>query len=201
MSFVGLLAFTFTLAQTTKESAVTMVSYDQSWTDYNATVALKNNTNEEIENVEFRIIYFDTSGTQLDYKDFVKSVTIAPGLTKQIHIDAFNHDRHSHYYKSEDSPVGSQAFDVKFELLDYNKPISLSVSDPDVPGLIGAGAILLFLLIMLVVGILLLVLVAKMARKRNRNVPLWVILSVFISPIPVIIILLIIGDDNNTPVL
>lgn len=198
MSFVGLLVFACTFAQTTDKNAVTMVAYEQSWSDSEATIALKNNTSEDIENIAFRIYYFDASGTQVDYKEFTRDVSIAPGLTKRISIRAFDDSHYSHYIKSKgSSPSDSKAFDVKFELLSYNQPLafSLSASDFDEPNVIGMGVILFILFIFLVIGVLLLVLVGKMARKRNRNVLLWLLLSVLISPLPIIIILLIIGDD------
>ena len=198
MSFVGLLVFACTLAQTTDESAVTMVSYEQSWSDTEATIALKNNTSEDIENIAFRIYYFDASGTQVDYKEFTRDVSIAPGLTKRISIRAFDDSHYSHYIKSKGDPSGDGlTFDVKFELLSYNQPLafSLDASDFDGPDVIGMGVILFVLLFFLVIWVLLLVLVGKMARKRNRNVLLWLLLSILISPLPIIIILLIIGDD------
>ena len=198
MSFVGLLVFACTFAQTTDKNAVTMVAYEQSWSDSEATIALKNNTSEDIENIAFRIYYFDASGTQVDYKEFTRDVSIAPGLTKRISIRAFDDSHYSHYIKSKGDPSGDgQTFDVKFELLSYNQPLafSLSASDFDEPNVIGMGVILFVMFIFLVIGVLLLVLVGKMARKRNRNVLLWLLLSVLISPLPIIIILLIIGDD------
>ena len=200
MSLVGLLVFACTLAQTTDESAVTMVSYEQSWMDTEATIALKNNTSEDIENIAFRIYYFDASGTQVDYKEFTRDVSIAPGLTKRISIRAFDDSHYSHYIKSEGaSPSDSKAFDVKFELLSYNQPLafSLDASDFDGPDVIGMGVILFVMFIFLVIWVLLLVLVGKMARKRNRNVLLWLLLSVVASPLPIIIVLLIIGEDRQ----
>ena len=200
MSFVGLLVFTCTLAQTTDKNAVTMVSYDQSWMDSDATIALKNNTSEDIENIAFRIYYFDASGTQVDYKEFTRDISIAPGLTKRISIRAFDDNHYSHYVKSEGAPSGrGQTFDVKFELLSYNQPLafSLNASDFDEANLIGMGIALFMMFIMLVVWILLMVLVGKMAQKRNRNVLLWLVLSLIASPLLIALILLIVGEDRT----
>ena len=200
MSFVGLLVFTCTLAQTTDKNAVTMVSYDQSWMDSDATIALKNNTSEDIENIAFRIYYLDASGTQVDYKEFTRDISIAPGLTKQISIRGFDHGPFSHYIKSKGSPTGDgKTFDVKFELLSYNQPLafSLNASDFDEANLIGMGIALFMMFIMLVVWILLMVLVGKMAQKRNRNVLLWLVLSLIASPLLIALILLIVGEDRT----
>ena len=65
------------------DSSITMVSYEQGWLDKIGTLALKNNTNEEIHSVMFQIAYFDMSGKALDYEKFTRSVSIAPGMTKK----------------------------------------------------------------------------------------------------------------------
>ena len=41
------------------------------------------------------------------------------------------------------------------------------------------------------------VLVAVMAKNRNRNVVLWVLLSIVASPLLIIIILFVVGEDNK----
>jgi len=51
------------------DDAITMVSYEQSWLDSSGTLALKNNTSEEIHNVSFQITYLDMSGNPLDYEE------------------------------------------------------------------------------------------------------------------------------------
>lgn len=59
------------------------------------------------------------------------------------------------------------------------------------------GIILLLFVISLMVGLY--ALVATMARERGRSATLWVFLSMFLSPVLVIFILLIIGNDYNSP--
>lgn len=54
---------------------------------------------------------------------------------------------------------------------------------------------LIFLVLIIYVGLY--VLVAMMAKSRHREVALWLILSLFISPFIVMIILLCIGDDER----
>ena len=75
------------------ENDITMVSYEQSWLDSKATLALKNNSSEEVNNVLFLIIYLDMSDNELDYEEFTKRVSIAPGMTKKLDIPAYEHDR------------------------------------------------------------------------------------------------------------
>ena len=50
------------------EKDITMVSYEQGWLDSEGTLALKNNSSEEVKNVVFLITYLDMSGNELDYK-------------------------------------------------------------------------------------------------------------------------------------
>lgn len=98
---------------------ITMVSYEQSWLDNNGTLALKNNTGEEVKNISFLITYLDMSGKELDYKEFFKNITIAPGMTKKLDIPAYESDRHYHYYKTKDN-YGHPSFKIKFKLKGYN---------------------------------------------------------------------------------
>lgn len=52
------------------EKDIIMVSYEQGWLDSSGTLALRNNSNEEIKNVVFLITYLDMSGNELDYEEF-----------------------------------------------------------------------------------------------------------------------------------
>lgn len=191
---------------------ITMVSYEQGWLDSRGTLALKNNTNEEIHNVSFQITYLDMSGNPLDYEEFTKHISIAPGMTKKIDIPAYEHDRNYHYYKSENMPSGSPAFKIKFELKDYNAELEeiddaddYSIYDNDDDSRYSLskndslymiiGIVVVLFVIGLSVGLY--VLVAVMAKSRNRSVVLWVLLSIIASPLLIIIILLVVGDDNK----
>ena len=69
-------------------SDISFVSYEQGWLDSKGTLALKNNTTEEIRNVKFLITYLDMSGNELDYEEYERRVTIAPGMTKKLDIPA-----------------------------------------------------------------------------------------------------------------
>ena len=80
---VALTVFSFALDN---PKAVTMISYEQSYSDYDGTLALRNNTETPIENVAFQIIYLDMQGNQLDYKDFYGEVEIAPGMARKVDI-------------------------------------------------------------------------------------------------------------------
>ena len=201
---------------------ITMVSYEQSWLDSEGTIALKNNTNKEIKNVSFQITYLDMEGNELDYEDFSKKVTIAPGKTKKLDIPAYEHSRNYHYYKTKDI-YGHPAFKIKFKLKGYdtnrtskksktikkyknevnsNKTLSddssynsgLKFYDSEFKYIIIGIVILIFAL---GIGVGSYVLVAVMAQRRNRNVALWILLSFIASPLLIIIILLCIGDENR----
>lgn len=189
--FVSVVAFA---ANKDLENDITMVSYEQSWLDSKATLALKNNSSEEVKNVLFLIVYLDMSDNELDYEEFTKRVSIAPGMTKKLDIPAYEHDRWYHYYKSEGAPdKANTSFKIKFQLKDYN--VKEDVVENGNQGLFGSADIIALLFISITIGLY--VLVAVMAQKRNRNVVVWVLLSLFATPLLMIITLLVIGDNKN----
>ena len=194
--------------------AVTMVSYEQRATDDEGTLALRNNTGEDIKDVSFRIEYLDMAGKPLDYKDFTKKISIAPGMTKKVNIPAYEQRRNYHYYKNKDElseTIGSPAFKIVFKLKGYNAPvikspagkstaeedrdsITLSDTESEITGTTVAVIGIIF-----IVGIYFgwYVLVAVMAKHRNRNAALWVLLSLIGTPLLMMIILLCIGKDES----
>lgn len=191
------------------EKDITMVSYEQGWLDSSGTLALKNNTSEEVKNVVFLITYLDMSGNELDYEEYSRYVNIAPGMTKKLDIPAYEYDRSYHYYKSENRPTGSPSFKIRFQLKDYNVEEKVTETIDDIP--LGkytyersSGNESLYLIIA-IVGLLffisitvgLYVLVAVMAQKYNRSVVLWILLSFIATPLLMIIILLAIGKNEN----
>jgi len=194
-----------------KDKDIVMVSYEQSPWDYDGTLSLKNNTDVEVENINFTILYFDMSGKQLDYKDFFKHVSIAPGMTKKIDIPAYEHSRHYHYYKTKDQiSYMYTAFDIKFKLNDYN--VRLQETNEDFVPLLspeetynesiwsGFGIYIVLFLLFISITVGTYVLVAVMAQQRNLNVIGWILLSFVLTPITVCIILLCIKrPDKNEP--
>ena len=208
---IGIMYVSLCLAQTQKvANAVTMVSFEQEWTDREATIALKNNTQEQIHDVTFRITYLDMSGTPMDYKDFTREVDIAPGLTKKVNITAYERNRHYHYYKSEGWERNT-GFKVTFELKGYNQKSVASVvqkviEEPNSPQSswarffdngMGFLPLALFTLFMMGVYVGLYVLVAVMARNRHRSEVGWILVAIFASPLLACIILLFIGDNTR----
>ena len=206
------MAVTSLAANKDLEKDITMVSYEQGWLDSEGTLALKNNSSEEVTNVVFLITYLDMSGNELDYEEFTRRVSIAPGMTRKLDIPAYEHDRNYHYYKSENMPGGSPSFKIKFKLKDYNvedEVVEESIDDNpfstyDYDRSSGNEG-LYMIMIIAIVGVLfvigitvgLYVLVAVMAQKRNRSVVVWVLLSLLATPLLMIIILLAIGKNEN----
>lgn len=134
-------------------------------------------------------------------------------MTKKVNINAYEHDRHYSYYLSEAEPSNPQRFKIKFELIGYNTANEptyerasatdsyLTETDSNLPDTFATSEIAI--IIALIVGIFVLgiyvgmyVLVAVMANKRHRNAALWVLVSLFATPLLTIIILLCIGEDN-----
>ncbi len=205
--------FTFAIRKDSV-NAVTMVSYEQQAYDVNGTLALRNNTNEQIKNITFIITYLDMSNIELDYDEFSKDVDIAPGMTKKIDIPAYEYERGYRYYKTKDK-YGSHpsTFKIKFGLKGYNNHdykttefSELDESDKNnqhdyqpnrftdylhTIGICFAAVLTLAFLIGMYA------LVGVMARRRNRDTALWVVLSFLVSPFVIIIILLCSGSKKN----
>lgn len=108
----------YTTNRHTNRSAITMTSYSHHWSNYNATISLKNNTLYTITSVTGRIIYYDMNGNVLDYQDFTKKITIESGFAQSITINGFGYSEHYAYYKS-DVWSSKYTYKVKFELQSY----------------------------------------------------------------------------------
>lgn len=209
--------FALTVLATDKDNnnnAITMVSYEQGWLDNEGTIALKNNTTTDIHNAKFIITYLDMSGKPLDYEEFTVKIDIAPGMTRKVNIPAYEHNRQYSYYKSEAVPSNPHKFKIEYELKDYNiQNLDETLSNDEdliydnnfVPtdhhsqNNVGLYVLLIIVasVFILGIGIGLYVLVAVMAKKRNRNVVLWILLSLFGTPLIMAIILLVIGDADE----
>jgi len=181
-------------------NAVTMVSYEQRWLDSEGTLALKNNTDEPIRNLSFVITYQDMNGKDMDYKEFSFDVGIEPGMTKKIDIPAYEYGRNYHYYKTKDD-LGHPAFKIKYELKGYNLSKE-EISKSDNNGFnanegLYIGIAIVVVLFILGIAIGLYVLVAVMAKKRHRNIVLWLLLSFVATPLLIAIILLCVGDNDT----
>lgn len=199
-----------------KDNAIEMVEFEQGWLDRESSISLRNNTTETIHNVTFLITYYDMKGRELDYKEFAEEIEIEPEKTKRLDIPAYEHDRDYHYYKSENRPGGSPAFKVKFELKDYNssnfqteeeKDIALynqliGKDDYGIPESSSSNFDIIFILLvsLFLVGSYIgtYFLVMSMARNRNRDTAVWLIIAIIGSPVLAIIILLMAGDSNST---
>lgn len=197
--FVAISTIFFSVGQ---NPAVSMVSYEQSWLDSKGTLALRNNTPEEVRNVEFQIEYLDMSNNPLDYEDFFFEVDIAPGMTKRIDIPAYEYRRHYHYYKTKDD-FGNPVFKIKYKLLGYNleddevesNNAFSDIFNDDESVYVLAAIVLIIFILGIWIGIY--VLVAVMANRRNRSAALWLLLSFIATPLLVIIILLCVGEADK----
>lgn len=183
------------------EKDITMVSYEQGCFELEGTIALRNNTEEEVHDVVFRIVYLDMSGEQLDYKDFSKKVSIDPGMTKKINVTAYEYERGYHYYKTKKTLPSSPEFKIKFVLKDYNveksegetekkTEVAQHVYNTNTP----MPHTSLPIILPYIVGALI---VGFIAHRFNRSVALWVLLTLVISPLLSAIILLAMGKKKN----
>ena len=185
--------------------AVTLVSYEQSWIDRSGTLALRNNTNTTIKSISFRMLYLDMQGNQLDYNDFTRAVDIAPGMVRKVDIPAYEHDRWYSYYKSEASSSSPHRFKVKFQLQSYNDSNSKGQQyqgandfDAQYEDLIRLRTIFIFAMPFLgIIYVALLIGVGRMAQKRQRSTPLWIMVSLFATPLVAMLLLYCLGDSDN----
>ena len=199
---LAMMAMVVFAANKNLENDITMVSYEQRWLDNEGTLALKNNTKEEVRNVTFIITYLDMDDNEMDYQEFQEDMTIAPGMTKKIDIPAYEHERLYHYYKTNDDFSDHPAFKIKFQLKDYNTE---GVAEDSFLGNDVGRCDMSYVAILFIVGVLVFigiaigmyVLVAVMAQKRHRNVVLWILLSILVSPLIIAIILLAIGNSEK----
>lgn len=191
-------------------NAVTMVSYEQGYLDDRGTLALKNNTSEEINDVTFQITYLNMAGKPLNYEVYTRKVSIAPGMTRQVDIPAYERGRDFSYYKSEADYLRPHRFKIKFELKGYNQQhvavqtLKSAVGKPNVTGQsniiakilnYGHGQIVGVALLLFVIGFCsgLYVLVAVMAANRGRSAAAWIVFSLFFTPVIAIFLLLLAG--------
>ncbi len=209
--FILMLLASLNLSATDKETkeAVTIVSYEQNWFDDESSLILKNNTDKKIKEVSFRIIYFDMDGNALDYIDYSPRTEIAPRMTRKIEIPAYGCEKNYSYYKSEVLPNRGKKFKINFELKDYKTSDSDMSDSTDALDVLSDSSessfdfmmIILFFFSIAVLGayIGMYILVAIMAKSRYRNPVLWVLVSVFTTPLLAIIILLCIGKAYIDP--
>ena len=94
-----MLTISLSMSATSKDTlnAVSMISYEQGWLDNEGTLALKNNTNEDISNVTYRITYLDMKGNPLDYEEYTSEIDVSPGMTKKVNVPAYEHERNYSY--------------------------------------------------------------------------------------------------------
>lgn len=202
LTLLFLLCSMSVFADINNKDAVTMENFEQRWLDHESTIALKNNTNETIHNVSYRITYLDMNGKALDYSDYTSTIDIEPGMVKKTDLPAYEHERFYQYYKNAEEYSNHPKFKVAFELKDYNFE-----DDQQEDVEYGRGEclsplaiiipIILLAIFLFAIAIGLYVLAGIMAKRRHRSVALWVIISILTTPILAIIILLCVGDADE----
>lgn len=177
-------------------SDVEMVNYEQNGNDIQGTISLKNNTDEDISNVTFMLEYLDMNGTPMDYETYSYKIDIAPGMTKKLNIPAYELSRDYYYYKSR-AAYNGKAFKIRYELKEYKTKLNEENERQERYSDFWTIGVLAFALILLGAYFGMYVLVAVMAQRRNRNAALWILLSLFATPIFACLILLVVGKNRK----
>lgn len=99
-------------------NALTVASFVQDWTDYDAYLSIKNNTDKKIIGFKATIIYKSMNGAVLDYEEINKNIEIAPQMAKSIKIRGYGHDMYYAYYKSQ-IRLPERKFQIEFKLKSY----------------------------------------------------------------------------------
>lgn len=208
-----LFAFLPTLHAAAKEKpgSVTMVAYEQNWMDDRASISLKNNTSDTIASVSFTLEYLNMKGVQTDYENFTREVRIDPGMTKTVELPRYAPNSNYYYYATRQYASGTP-FKVKFVFKSYTVPShkiaqsadadagTKSDSDSFVDRLFNGPFFWVLPLIALSLFALFIssyILIAIISNRRGRNPAIWLLLSVFLSPILVLIILLCLGKPQH----
>lgn len=203
---------------TMAQQAVTMTGFEQSRSGLSSNVTLCNNTQQEIHKVSFRIIYYNTQGTQIDYKDYTENVNIDIGMSKAVEIEPFGvYGNYVYFDQKNKWDKDNIIFKVGFQLKSVNgvptndqtvqqlKPASEneeaetdkeeSSEAPLIPTLT-MGMVMMIGIILLALSSGWLVAVYLMARLYGQNPWLWVLVSFVLSPILAFLLILIFGHKN-----
>lgn len=110
-------ASTKTITADVSPNALTVAAYVHDWVKREATLTLKNNTDQTITGFSARIIYKSMGGEILDYRDISKDLTIEPHLAKSFKLEGYGYDLYYAYYKSEIMPTNpDRKYKIEFKL-------------------------------------------------------------------------------------
>lgn len=78
----------YEISESSQKGAVCVISFsEQNW-EY--VVQVQNNSDYELKRIDFRIVYYDKNGNQIDYSDETSSCSIDANMTKTLKLDIDN---------------------------------------------------------------------------------------------------------------
>ena len=167
--------FTYVFAQVNQNDVV-MVSYEHSCKEKQATLLLKNNTEENISSIRIKITYRDMSGNKLDSLWFDITISIEPRKTQEVDVGAFRYREGYYYYKSQGDT--GNAYKIDYDLICYSTKESGWHGLTDTTGENTADVVCLsplvivmpyLLIFLLIIGIFVGVYWIVVKRRKNEN--------------------------------
>lgn len=106
----------------TFDESVDILGFEKRLKDKNELYIIRNNTNQTITKIEFRVYYKTPDDEMLDYRDVSLVGEILPRATKQFEVLSFDKGKRYYYHKStSDNPkLDGYPFKITYELKRYD---------------------------------------------------------------------------------
>jgi len=111
------------VTNTTKtQNSVSLAFFEKTFSEFEESISLKNNTNLTIKNIKGLMLYYDMEGNQISYNFIELEEILMPGMAKLKEYRSFDQNQKFTYANGKDSDYNKRTsfqFTVKFRLLDY----------------------------------------------------------------------------------
>lgn len=107
---------------TRNEKSVSLAFFEKSFSEFEESVSLKNNTSQTIKNIKGLLLYYDMGGNPISYQFIELEDILMPGMAKLKEIESFDQNQKFTYAYGKDNDYTKRnytQFMVEFRLLDY----------------------------------------------------------------------------------